>query len=155
MMPNMKLLRKKKGISQRQLAKDLNISQQSVYKYENGDVYPTVHVLRELGTYFDTSMEFLTDAAPPNAASKIKCISVSIDEYELIYKYRSLPAETQHMLHQVIDRLMGNSVKENPLKPSLKTRPTEYVLNYIIDHKSQTPAQDHLLFQYYNNHTPK
>lgn len=65
----LKELRKSAGISQRELAKNLFISQQSVGKWESGLTKPSPEMYVKLASYFNVSVDFLmgndkkTDAA--------------------------------------------------------------------------------------------
>ncbi|MBO4919852.1 MAG: helix-turn-helix transcriptional regulator [Erysipelotrichaceae bacterium] len=52
-------LRKTKGLSQRQLADQLNISFQAVSKWENGDSIPDTGILLELCELLDTTVDKL------------------------------------------------------------------------------------------------
>ena len=59
MIKNFKYLRLKRGLSQLQVAKDLKISQQTIYKYENKSTEPDLDRLIAIARYFDTSVDFL------------------------------------------------------------------------------------------------
>ena len=58
---NMKLreLRKSKGISQLKLAMDLNMNQNSVSRYENGEREADYATLISIADYFDVSIDYL------------------------------------------------------------------------------------------------
>ena len=58
-MKNLKLLRHQKALSQQKLADILHISQQSVYKYENGITTPDLQTLMKIADFFDTSVDYL------------------------------------------------------------------------------------------------
>ena len=58
-MKNLKSLRLSKGLSQLKLAELFNISQQSIYKYENGLAEPDIDTLIKLADYFETSVDYL------------------------------------------------------------------------------------------------
>ena len=53
------LLRKKKGMTQTELAEKLNISNRTVSKWENGDGYPDITILPELAQLLDVSVDEL------------------------------------------------------------------------------------------------
>ncbi len=59
MVKNLRYLREKKGVSQKQLAKIVGISQQSINKYENQATDPDVPMLIHMANYFNTSVDFL------------------------------------------------------------------------------------------------
>lgn len=52
-------LRKKAGISQSQLAKELNISASAEGMYEQGRRVPSLEILIHLSTFFDVSLDYL------------------------------------------------------------------------------------------------
>ncbi len=58
-MENLKFLRERKGWSQQKLADELFISQQSVYKYENGLAYPSLETLRLMSKLFNVSIDYI------------------------------------------------------------------------------------------------
>ena len=47
-----KKLREEQGYSQEQLAKELNISRQTLIKYENGE-QPTIENVKKIANFFD------------------------------------------------------------------------------------------------------
>lgn len=58
-MNNLKLLRIQKGMSQQKLADAMNVSQQAIYKYENDICQPNLQMLKELSSFFDTSIDYI------------------------------------------------------------------------------------------------
>lgn len=56
---NLKYLRKKLGLSQEELAEKINVSRQSVAKWENGETLPDVQKCNELAILFDTTIDNL------------------------------------------------------------------------------------------------
>lgn len=58
---NIKALRKKKGMTQEELAENLHISAQAVSKWETGQSCPDVDMLPKLAIIFDTSLDNLFD----------------------------------------------------------------------------------------------
>ncbi len=57
----LKELRKKKGISQLKLAMDLNMNQNSVSRYENGEREADYATLIKIADYFNVSIDFLLE----------------------------------------------------------------------------------------------
>ena len=53
-------LRKKAGVSQLRLAMDLNMSQNTVSRYETGEREPGIAELIKLADYFNVSLDYLT-----------------------------------------------------------------------------------------------
>ncbi len=57
----LKILRKNKGISQLKLAIDLNMNQNSISRYENGEREADYATLIKFADYFDVSIDFLLE----------------------------------------------------------------------------------------------
>lgn len=56
---NIKYMRKKLGLSQEELAEKINVSRQSIAKWENGDSLPDIIKCRELANIFNISIDEL------------------------------------------------------------------------------------------------
>lgn len=69
--------RKKKGITQEQLASALNISPQAVSKWEMGAGYPDIALLPVIAAYFGVSLDVLFDYDAKNTEEKIMGILYS------------------------------------------------------------------------------
>ena len=52
-------LRKKYGVSQLKLAMDLNMNQNSISRYENGEREADYETLIKIADYFDVSLDYL------------------------------------------------------------------------------------------------
>lgn len=59
MLKNLKKLRTEAGVSQRELAENIGVSQQSINKYENHNIEPDIETLIRMAEYFDTSVDYL------------------------------------------------------------------------------------------------
>ena len=59
MLKNLKKLREEKGISQKQLADVVSVSQQSINKYENHNIEPDIDTLIKMADYFETSVDYI------------------------------------------------------------------------------------------------
>ena len=81
-MKNLKTLRLSKNLSQQQLALRLDLSQQTIYKYENQITEPDIATLIKLADYFNTSVDYLIGNT--DNYSILKCIVI----YQIIF---SLP----------------------------------------------------------------
>lgn len=53
------LLRKKKGLSQEQLASELSVSRQAISKWEVDDSFPELKNIIQISELFDTSLDYL------------------------------------------------------------------------------------------------
>jgi len=56
---NLKKIRKEKGISQLKLAMELNMSQNTISRYETGEREPGIIELIKIADYFDISIDYL------------------------------------------------------------------------------------------------
>lgn len=65
-MENLKKLRIKHKISQKQLADVIGVSQQSINKYENHNIEPDIDTLKSLANYFNTSIDYLVGYSNKN-----------------------------------------------------------------------------------------
>jgi len=54
-------IRKEKGISQLKLAMDLNMSQNTISRYETGEREPGINELIKIADYFDVSVDYLLE----------------------------------------------------------------------------------------------
>ena len=54
---NLKLLRKRKGISQEEIANDLGLTRSSYSGYENGVAEPNIETLIKISEYYDISLD--------------------------------------------------------------------------------------------------
>ncbi len=66
MVENLKKLRIKHKISQKQLADVIGVSQQSINKYENHNIEPDIDTLKSLANYFNTSIDYLVGYSNKN-----------------------------------------------------------------------------------------
>ncbi len=70
----LQLLRRTRGLSQEQLAAELEVSRQAISKWECGDSTPDLDKLRAICTYFGVTTDYLIweseEDAPPHTAQK-------------------------------------------------------------------------------------
>jgi len=59
MIKNLKELRNKSRVSQKQLADVIGVSQQSINKYENHNIEPDIASLISMADFFNTSVDYL------------------------------------------------------------------------------------------------
>lgn len=104
----LKYLADKKGLTQKDIAVQLLLSQQSVNLWFNGKGYPNIAVLISLSVLLDTSLDFLLR---PDA------VEVSLDE-DALHKSIGLSAESSKVLKELV---------KGTRKDTLTT------LNYIIE----------------------
>lgn len=77
MVRNLKLLRKKRGISQQKLADQIGVSQQSINKYENHNIEPDIDTLIRIADFFNTSVDYLI------GHSNIERVIEPVETYDL------------------------------------------------------------------------
>ncbi|MGN0553283.1 MAG: helix-turn-helix transcriptional regulator [Oscillospiraceae bacterium] len=68
---NLKMLRKRSGLSQEQVAEKLNVSRQAVAKWESGDSLPDIFNCRALADLYDITIDSLFDAVTDNKKKNI------------------------------------------------------------------------------------
>lgn len=103
MVRNLKELRIKKSISQKQLADVIGVSQQSINKYENHMIEPDINTLIALADYFNTSVDYLighTDI--DHIIEKVQHDDLNSDESNLIDGYRRLNKTEKESIHMII-----------------------------------------------------
>lgn len=107
-MKNLRSLRRQRKLSQQKLADILHISQQSVYKYENGLTAPDFHTLMRMADFFDTSVDYLigyTDI--PHKIEPVTEHKLNADEESLLRKYRKLPISCRKVMQMAIDEYLN------------------------------------------------
>ncbi|MGX6979258.1 helix-turn-helix domain-containing protein [Vagococcus elongatus] len=111
----LKELRKEKGISQEQLSELLDVSRQSISRYENGTAQPDFDKLITLSKYFEVSIDSLLDNSMEEASSstmntkgsnKISITSVLNGKVSSFYKFVLSPVMWKKGYHPEI-LLMG------------------------------------------------
>ena len=84
----LQLLRKEKGLSQEQLAELLNVSRQSVSKWESGQTYPETDKLIILSDLFEITLDYLLRDKNTECVANIDVESGK--EEELRYKKKKI-----------------------------------------------------------------
>ncbi len=81
---NIKLLRKKRNISQKTLGELLNVSQQAVGKWESGKCEPDNSVIVKLAEIFEVSTDFLLNGSDTEKKSstepRLRLLARHLDE---------------------------------------------------------------------------
>ena len=102
MLNNLKLLRKSKGYTQKQLSEMIGVSQQTLQKYENTGHEPDIATLKKLADIFSVSIDYLVDH---KVLGKDPYYAISEHEFFLIEKYRKLDKNSQGSLDHIITQL--------------------------------------------------
>ena len=103
MLENLKKLREEAGISQKQLAELIGVSQQSVNKYENHNIEPDIEMMIRIADHFNTSVDYLighTDVRRKIEATQ--AYELNTDESAIIEGYRTLSNKQKHCIATVI-----------------------------------------------------
>jgi len=101
----LKELRDSKGISQRQLAKEIGISQSSVHAYEAGEKSPTIDVLLKLAKYFDVSADYLLGLSDKPLEGIPEHIKNKLDKFEVLekenQKYKEIINQIKNLISEI------------------------------------------------------
>ena len=105
MLPNLKILRKKAGISQQKLADALGINQQSINQYENHLIEPDISLLCDMANYFHTSIDYIVGRVDKNKPDTVS-MDLKLNEADFIEKYRALKPAEQRCVDTVLNTLL-------------------------------------------------
>ena len=104
MVENLKKLRNQKGVSQQKLADAIEVSQQSINKYENHKIEPDIQTLIKLADYFDTSVDYLVGHTDINHVMEtVSSYDLNEDEAALINNYRKLSKKQKESIRLIIE----------------------------------------------------
>ncbi len=94
-------LRTEKGLSQRQIASQLHISQGTYNNWENGKTEPSISQLIELSNYFEVSIDYIVDNSDETG---IINYNKEITEYEknILDNFNKLSPKLQNDILQLI-----------------------------------------------------
>lgn len=107
MIANLKKLREKKKLSQQALADLLEISQQSINKYENHETEPDIDRLIRIANFFDTSVDYLVgNTEIQHKIESVERFDLNENEAALIEKYRVLSPDERESIQMVIDNYL-------------------------------------------------
>ena len=110
-MKNLKALRLSKKLSQQQLALRLDLSQQTIYKYENGITEPDIATLIKLAGYFNTSVDYLigntNNPQKPGIYSETKLTETELQHLRI---YRNMPDAVQKLLDSFLIEISKDTV---------------------------------------------
>ena len=99
-------LRKLAGLSQKELAKILNCSQNMISQWENGTRDPSTDTLKAMADYFNVSTDYLLGRTDENAitsAAVPKQEALTQQEETHIKKYRQLDADGREDVDDYVD----------------------------------------------------
>ena len=100
-MLRLQILRKQLNISQSELANKMQLSQQSISKYEQGSREPDISTLKQLAKFFNVSIDYLVGYDNPNYFDSS---TLSDEEKELLEYYNELSLKDRRwIMGQMID----------------------------------------------------
>ena len=103
-MKNLILLRRNAGLTQQALADQFHLSQQTIYKYENGKAEPDIETLKQLARFFGVSGDFLVGN---EEAIEELALDFTVDEKETISKIRRLSPKNRKAVNALLDQMIG------------------------------------------------
>ncbi|MBP5282117.1 MAG: helix-turn-helix transcriptional regulator [Lachnospiraceae bacterium] len=104
-MKNLLLLRRKAGLTQQALADSFHLSQQTIYKYENGHAEPDIETLKQFARFFGVTVDYLIGNDETTEEVQMDYTS---DEKLMIAKVRRLSPDIRSALNGFIDNLTKN-----------------------------------------------
>lgn len=117
-------LRKKRGLTQKQLAQKLNVSEQAIAGYEQNARRPNPDMLKDLANIFEVSVDYLlgndnmstslSDATEDKELNK-KILQMAQDEFDrtLFKKYGDLSEEKKKLVMAVINGIIETADEED------------------------------------------
>ena len=109
MVANLKKLRTEKGISQQQLANELDITQQSINKYENHKIEPEIFILQKMADYFETSIDYLVGYTDiPQKIQPVQPCALTPEETALMDQYRQLRPKERESIRLVMENYLAD-----------------------------------------------
>lgn len=107
MLENLKKLREEAGVTQKQLADAVSVSQQSINKYENHNIEPDIATLVQIADFFHTSVDYLIGHS--SIRRKVESVApydLTAKEASLIDQYRNLTDKQQESIHLIMENYL-------------------------------------------------
>lgn len=154
----LKELRKKRGLTQEQLAEYLGISSQAVSKWENNISYPDVSLLPVLANYFQVSTDELLGVDTAKRAESIQKLCLAADSMIAEGKYAEAVAKLRLDLVQypVNDQLLyrlawalTGTIREHPQNLDEAILIYLKILETSSDATLKLKAMRDLMYRYY------
>lgn len=108
MLERLRQLREEAGVTQRQLAEAVSVSQQSINKYENHNIEPDILTLIQIADFFQTSVDYLVGHS--EVRRKIESVQpydLSKEEIGIIDNYRKLSGKQKLSIHMVVENYLN------------------------------------------------
>lgn len=106
-MDRLKELRVKMGLSQQALADKLNVSQQSICKYENDTIEPNIDMLKTMADLFNVSVDYLIGySSYTHKVEEVFDTDLNVDELSVLQKYRALSPSSRTLVKQFMNEFL-------------------------------------------------
>lgn len=103
---NLWILRKNAGLSQQALGDRFNLSQQTIYKYENGLAEPDIETLIRFAKFFNVSVDFLIGNEASATEEQVPAaLDYTVEEKDIVSKFRKLNPDIRKAVTVFIDKL--------------------------------------------------
>lgn len=110
-------LRKLKGISQIELARELNVNQNTISRWEKGERDPNPDMLKTIAAYFNVSVDYLLgEDAPPQNKKIPKDLKKILEEEEVTLNGRMVTDEEKEQMLRVLEALYWDAKEKNKRK---------------------------------------
>lgn len=106
---NLKNLREERGLSQQKLADQFCLSQQSIYKYENGLAEPDFATLKQFANFFHTTIDYLIGYETADGTQETFTITLmpkTFKEAHHLELYQKLSPKTQTQLDNLLETIV-------------------------------------------------
>lgn len=88
----LKSVRRKRNLTQKEVAFSMGVSEQAVSKWENGECLPDVYNLKLIGQLFHVSVDYLLDVEGDKTEKIIEIIKVGGTDFKVIEKPETILA---------------------------------------------------------------
>lgn len=103
MLERLRALRERAGISQKSLADQIGVSQQSINKYENHNIEPDIETLIRMAAFFDTSVDYLIGYSDiDHKLERLQPFDLNAEESALMRGFRRLGPRQRHAVSTVV-----------------------------------------------------
>lgn len=124
---NLKAIRSKKGVTQKEAADALGISPNTYKNYEQGMREPNNEMLCKLADYFQVTADYLLGRAPQTNPFAMLDLQVDIGEEAVMGQYMQLPKEWRRILLEVMKQL-GDAAERGERGGRIKKQPNPYLI---------------------------
>ena len=151
---NIRKYRRERELSQETLAERLNVSFQTVSKWERGETHPDITMLPSLASFFNVSVDTLLGVQEINEAESVKSILESIRELEMHYEYDKIREKIDEALKLYPNNydLLAYCVYVNSrYNPKKSIEIGKYVLDNCTDQRLRGWVHRSMCYAYYDN----